>query len=398
MRRNKILFLILITIPLIALSLPGKIYISRDRVPTDPYLAQQWGWFRVEADAAWYYNYTGKGVIIAVLDTGADLNHPDLENVWWRNDGEIENGIDDDGNGYVDDIYGWNFVDDNNNVSDDNGHGTMVIGVIAAQPNTIGIIGVAPDARIMVLKVLNKNGSGSTGILANAINYAKDMGARIISMSLGSDSLPDPILELAIENANLSGILLIAAAGNDNKNTIDYPASNDKVIAVTATTINDTFASYSNYGSKAELSAPGGDEPDYIISTGINGEYINVIGTSIAVPFVSGLAALAMERYPNMSAAQIRQLLANTSDDLGTPGWDKFFGYGRVNACTLLQLPNANPFPIPNPNPSIWEEILEMLTSTEVLVVLGLVTLLGILLAVIRYRAKKRIEMEVIEF
>ncbi|MEJ2272323.1 MAG: S8 family serine peptidase, partial [Candidatus Bathyarchaeota archaeon] len=207
------------------------------QVWNDPLLSQQWGWYRIGADKALVEEYSGAGVVVAVLDTGIDLDHPDLAN-----------NI----------VEGWNFVDDNGDVSDLDMHGSMVSGIIAAVANNeLGLVGVAPKTKIMPLKVLDSNG-GNIRDIASAIRYAADNGAKIITMSFaGQYSRFSISTERAIDYAYRQGCVLVAAAGNNNTDDLVFPASYDQVIAVSAIDQNDLKAEFSNFGSYVDFCAPG---------------------------------------------------------------------------------------------------------------------------------------------
>lgn len=283
----------------------------------DPLVADQWGWLRIHCDMAYDTGFHGSGVIVAVLDTGVDTTHPDLKDNL---------------------ISGYNFVDKNDDVSDLDGHGTMVTGIIAAVANNSeGIVGVAPEVKIMPLKVLTSKG-GNWIDLDLAIIYAANHGAKIITMSLGGQSslLFDAATQAAINFAYQQGCVLIAAAGNDNSSEPFYPAAYDKVIAVSAVDQSDNKASFSNFGSYIDISAPGVN----ILSTMINGTYAYGSGTSFAAPFVAGVAALLLSKHPNLTPQEVAETLYNYAEDLGESGWDQFYGWGLVNAySTITQTP-----------------------------------------------------------
>ncbi|MHA1264431.1 MAG: S8 family peptidase [Candidatus Helarchaeota archaeon] len=315
--------------------------------PNDPRLIDQWGWYNIYADTAYANGYRGSNTtIVAVIDTGIDLDHPDLKDNIYTNPSEAAgmDGVDDDFNNFTDDIHGWNFVDDSNDTSDHDGHGSHCAGIIAAISNNIGICGVAPNVTILPIKVIETE-SGTMSNLDDAINYAIAMGASVISMSIGSDpdiSLPSSLrnsINAAIDAAYASGIVLVAAAGNDYHTTkVAYPASNSKVIAVAAVTKSNTHAPYSNQGSDVEISAPGGYF-NGIISTYNESNYVNAIGTSMATPHVSGVIALMLQKNASMTPDQIRQKINETAIDLDDPGWDKRTGEGLINAAGCLDLP-----------------------------------------------------------
>ena len=210
---------------------------------------------------------------------------------------------------------------------DDNGHGTHVAGTIAAVDNTVGVVGVAPQASLLAAKVLNRQGSGYLSDVIAGIDYCVQNGAKVVSMSLGSSS-DVQALHNAVDAAYADGVLLVAAAGNDYGGAVSYPAAYDSVVAVSATDSNNNLASFSNVGPEVELAAPGVS----ILSTYKDGGYATLSGTSMATPHVSGVAALAIQANPLMSNVEVRALLQNTADDLGAVGKDNLFGYGLVDA------------------------------------------------------------------
>jgi subtilisin family serine protease len=273
-----------------------------------------WGTDLVKAPAAWENGYTGQGVVVAVIDTGVDYNHEDLRNNIWTNTKEIaNNGIDDDGNGYVDDVSGWNFSGNNNNTFDDNGHGTHVSGTIAGENNGIGVTGVAYNAKIMPVKVLNESGSGSYSAITNGIYYAVNNGANVINLSLGG-YYSNNNLKKAIEYASSKGVIVVMAAGNDGSSSPDYPAryAYNTGIAVGAVDINNNLANFSNRAGRQEISyvtAPGVD----IYSSLPNNQYGSYSGTSMAAPHVAGVVALMLSANPYLTDSQVREILANTA-------------------------------------------------------------------------------------
>ncbi|AFZ01829.1 S8 family peptidase [Calothrix sp. PCC 6303] len=297
-----------------------------------------WGVDTVKAPEAWANGYTGQGVIVAVLDTGVDHNHEDLKNNIWKNTKEIENnGVDDDGNGYVDDIYGWNFDSNNNNTLDKDGHGTHVSGTIAAEKNNKGLTGIAYDAKIMSVKVLDDEGSGSYDSIAGGIRYAVDNGAKVINMSLGGGA-SSKTLELAIEYASARGVIVVMAAGNSGGSSPINPASyaNKYGVAVGAVDRDGSLANFSNRAGSNQLTyvtAPGVS----IYSTLPNNNYASYSGTSMAAPHVAGVVALMLSANPNLSDGQVRQILAETSvssSESNNPGFDFddiFSGFNGYN-------------------------------------------------------------------
>ena len=289
-------------------------------LPNDPLLNRQWGWYDIYADRAYNSSYHGQTITIAVLDTGVDTNHPDLK---------------------ANLIQGHNFVtgENPNNYTDTDGHGTFVAGIIAAVANnSIGIAGVAPSVKIMPLKVLTSEG-GSFFNVDQAILYAVSKNASVINMSFGTNSTLDPASQNEIRFAYSHGMLLVAAAGNDNSSIPFYPAAyNDSVIAVSAVNTNNQKSSYSNYGNYIELAAPG----DYICSTWSGGRYECRSGTSAAAPFVSAVAALMLSKNSSMTPSDIRNALNHEAIDLGALGWDQYYGYGLVNACAAVSTNCSN--------------------------------------------------------
>ncbi|MBE8966859.1 S8 family serine peptidase [Nostocales cyanobacterium LEGE 12452] len=273
-----------------------------------------WGADMVKAPEAWAQGYTGKGVVVAVVDTGVDYNHEDLTNNIWTNTKEIAgNGIDDDGNGYVDDNYGWNFANKNNNTLDDNGHGTHVSGTIAGENNNYGVTGIAYDAKIMAVKALDSSGSGSYSSISKGIRYAVDNGANVINLSLGGAS-SNRTLESAINYASSKGVIVVMAAGNDGDSSPDYPAryASKSGIAVGAVDKNNNLADFSNRSGTnpiAYVTAPGVK----VYSSVPNNQYASYSGTSMAAPHVAGIVALMLSANSNLTDAQVRQIVTETA-------------------------------------------------------------------------------------
>jgi subtilisin family serine protease len=262
----------------------------------------------IDAVEAWDTQQGSKDILVGVIDTGVDYNHEDLSANMWRNpgesgDGKENNGVDDDGNGYVDDVFGWNFQGDNNDPLDDNGHGTHVSGTIGAVGNNgTGVVGVNWQVSIMALKFLDANGSGELADAIPAIIYAADMGAHLTSNSWGGGGFSQAMQD-AIEYARDRSSIFVAAAGNNGLNNDDfanYPSNYDvaNVIAVAANDRNDNLASFSNTGKKTvDLSAPGVD----ILSCQPGNSYQTLSGTSMATPHVSGVLGLTLAQYPGIS-------------------------------------------------------------------------------------------------
>lgn len=325
-----------------------KILASWQRMPGIEYaevdglawaLGQQtsWGYDTVKAAAATTTNSaTGNGIVVAVIDTGVDYNHEDLSNNIWVNTDEIPgNNLDDDANGYIDDTKGYDFIGNiytevhpDNDPDDDYGHGTHVSGIIAAADNALGIKGVAPLAKIMPVKVLDSSGYGWSSDIATGIYYAVNNGAKIINMSLGS-SLPSATLKNAVDYAVANNVLVVAAAGNSSSYTYSlYPASYDNVVSVAASNEDGYKAYFSNWG-KVDITAPG----DSILSSLPGNKYASWSGTSMASPFVAGVAALIEQTKGISNISAVRHILQSTAADFGTQvGPDYVTGQGMVDA------------------------------------------------------------------
>ena len=316
------------------------------RTPNDTMFGSLWamsapgtGRGGIDSVHAWSVTTGSATDVIAVIDTGADRTHPELQGNLWTNPGEIPgNNIDDDANGYVDDVNGWDFANGDANPADGHGHGTHVAGTIAARgDNSNGIAGVCWNARIMPLKFLSDGGSGYTSDAVSAVRYATRMGARISNNSWGGGGYSQALAD-SIDQAGDAGSLFVAAAGNasaDNDAAPSYPASYnlDNVVAVAATNSADELAHFSNFGrSTVALAAPGAD----ILSLRPGGQYAYGSGTSMAAPHVVGAAALLLSQNPTLTPAQTKQLLAWGSDSLPTTGQRVASG-GRLNAYRALK-------------------------------------------------------------
>ncbi|MEG4984497.1 S8 family serine peptidase [Microcoleus sp. BR0-C5] len=296
----------------------------------------EWGRDLIKAPEVWAQGLTGDGIVVAVIDSGVDYNHPDLTGNIWSNVGETgvdaigrnkaSNGVDDDNNGFVDDFRGWDFVNNDNDPMDDNNHGTHIAGLVAAKKDGVGITGTAPTAKIMPLKILDRAGVGKIRDEINAINYAVANGAKIINVSLGGQQLNAQELD-AIRAAEAQGAIVISAAGNDARPQVDYPArfANEVGIAVGAVTRNGLFGDYSNRAGAETINyfvAPGGDggraDSSDVYSTvplsqpGIPYRYF--AGTSMAVPQVAGVIALMLQANPSLTPADIKRILAETAN------------------------------------------------------------------------------------
>ena len=317
-------------------------------VPDDPQYPEQWSLPLIKLPETWAIEKGDKDIIIAIVDSGIDYRHEDLKEKIWVNPGEIpENGLDDDGNGYIDDIHGWDFTDapnvqaegdftdGDNEPIDGSGHGTHVAGIAGAMPdNSIGIAGVAWNCPLMAVRAGLSLGDGSRmqdDDSAAAIVYATDNGANIINMSWGS-SQHSFVIQDAINYAHTHGVILIGAAGNSKESDSFFPAAYRKVISVASTTQDNQRFHRTNFGASVDIGAPG----NAILSTQINNNYRTLTGTSMAAPHVAGVAALMLSKRPTLTHEEVRQILINTSDVIKQKDSDepdpKFVGAGTVNA------------------------------------------------------------------
>ena len=281
-----------------------------DILPNDQYYSLQYAYNNINAPLAWELTVGADDIIIAVLDTGVDLDHTDLSS-------KI--------------LPGFDFVNNDFDPDDDHGHGTHVSGIAAADTNnSIGIAGVSWGAKILPIKVLDENGDGNYALLIAGINWAISQGADIINMSLGGSDFSQA-LEDAVEYAYNNGVIVIASAGNDGNSSLLYPASYDTVISVASTDSSNAHSSFSNHNTAVDISAPG----SWIYSTTIDG-YGYKSGTSMAAPYVSGLASLLLslpvtDSYSgSMRSEQIWEMIRKTALDLGVSGKDDYYGYGLI--------------------------------------------------------------------
>ncbi len=296
-----------------------------DYIPNDPKYPAQWHLPKISAPFGWDISVGDYQTILAVIDSGADPFHPDLGSRL---------------------LPGYNFLDDTTDTSDLHGHGTSVSGTTAAlSDNLTGVAGVTWENPILPLVVVNRVGGATYDDIASAIIYAADNGARVINISLGKSS-HSSTLQNAVNYAWNNGVVIVAAAGNGGDSTPMYPAALDNVIAASATDQSDDLASFSSYGDWVDLSAPGVS----ILTTSRGGGYGYRSGTSFSSPIIAGLAALVFSINPDLTNAQVVELMEQNSDDLGTPGYDIYFGYGRVNIYeTLLTALETVPTPDTTP-------------------------------------------------
>lgn len=281
--------------------------------------SMNFGLEQVHAMDAWKLTTGSQDIIIAVVDSGIKLDHPEFA-------GRL--------------VPGYDFVNNDDQPDDDMGHGTHVAGIIAAALNNgQGVAGVCPSCRLMPVKVLNQNNLGSWSQLSQGILFAVDHGARVINLSLGA-SVPSDTLALAIQYAEDHGVVVVAAAGNGSTDAPFYPAALQGVIGVGATTSTEELWSRSNYGNDIDLVAPG----SLIFSSfndlnNIYHGYTFMSGTSMATPFVSGVVGLLLSANPDLTAQQVTDTMVATAKDLGVKGWDSKFGNGLVDAEAALMSP-----------------------------------------------------------
>ena len=291
----------------------------------DTETSEQWGNRKINLPRAWDYTMGDSRVIVAVVDTGVDLTHPDLQ-------GRL--------------AAGRSFVPGSTGPMDDNGHGTHVAGIIAAEANNNqGIAGVAPKCRIMPVKVLDADGKGGTSDIVTGILWAVDHGAKVINLSLGGGT-GSKALEGAVQYVIKRNAVVVAAMGNDGENAQEYPASYQGVIAVGASDSEDGIAGFSNTGNWISVSAPGdgiySTTPTYSCTLsreeGLGQSYGTLSGTSMATPYVAGLAALILSVYPNATPSLVKSKIERACQDIESSGFDAKSGFGRVDAGKLFAL------------------------------------------------------------
>jgi uncharacterized repeat protein (TIGR01451 family) len=316
--------------------------------PDDPLYPDQWALPIIRAPEAWSITTGSSSVIIAVIDSGVDLQHPDLQAKLWVNAGEIPyNGKDDDGNGKIDDVNGWHYYQacgkdgcesrENGLVMDDSGHGTHMAGIAAAATNNgKGVAGIAGHSPIMAVKVIDKTiGLAAYSDVAAGIHYAVNNGASILNISLGG-SAPSQTLCAAVSWAASRGAVVVAAAGNQD-HTVYYPAACPGALAVGATDRSDSPAWFSNPGARVDLAAPGVDILSTWFASGLGvSTYAALSGTSEAAPHIAAAAALVWARWPALTADGVKAQLQGSVVDVGLPGRDDESGWGRLDLAAAL--------------------------------------------------------------
>lgn len=313
---------------------------AKSLISNDPDYVKQTYLQESRVSEAWNEIRENKNIIIAVLDTGVDLDHPDLKpNL----------------------VPGYNLVQSGKPPLDNNGHGTATTGILAAVGNNgLGITGVLWKAQIMPIKILDEKGGGEAKRVVEGIRLAVDKGAKVILLSL-RDPIYSSEMEKAVQYAEEKSVLLVAATGNDTS-SVSYPAAFPTVLSVGAVDKHNKPLSYSNRGPEIDLVAPGSD----IYTTSRDGKYKHVSGTSMAAPQVAGIAALLLKKNPALTPLQIRMILRGTAEDLGTKGWDKDSGYGMVNASRALAQATSPWKDIYEPNQTSGEAAsVPSITSTQ---------------------------------
>jgi subtilisin family serine protease len=319
-----------------------KVPIDRKSLtPNDPSYSSQWGLTKISAPAAWNYFSSGSNIVVAIVDDAVERTHPDLNPSLWINTGDnTTNGIDDDGNGYIDDINGWDVGDNDNNPNPTTlayDHGTHVAGIVGATSNNnTGVASIGYSVKLMAVKATDNASSVSDGYAG--IIYAVDNGADVINMSWGGYT-SSTTGQNVINYAHNAGVVLIAAAGNDNLSTMLYPAGYNWVISVAASASNDAKASFSNYGNWIDVTAPGAN----IYSTTVNATYGNKSGTSMASPMVAGLAGLMLSLNPSLTTTDIENCIKNNTDNINAMNGSYIgqLGTGRINANLSMQCVSA---------------------------------------------------------
>ena len=294
------------------------------------YAPYQWNLEKIRTEIGWSYTKGSKAIIVAIIDTGVSLDHPDLK-------GRL--------------VPGYNVINPTAPPWDDVGHGTHVAGIVAASTNnTVGIAGMTWATKVMPIKVLDDQGAGNTASVAEGIIWATDHGAQIINLSLGNYA-GSAWLHEAIRYAFDHDVVLIAATGNDNSTQLGYPAAYDEVFAVSAIDEGGQRASFANYGGYVDVVAPG----EHITSTYPGGQYATLSGTSMASPHVAALAALIRSRAPHLSNRHVYDRMRHTAQDLGEKGKDQIFGYGLIDVARALHPNQEHVLVTPSPPKKVSE-------------------------------------------
>ena len=352
----------------------GILHVQTENPPNDTYFeSEQWNLLVIDCLEAWSIFTGSADVVVAVLDSGVDFEHEDLQNRIWTNpNDDTTDEEDNDNNGFEDDLHGWDFVDSDNDPDDELDHGTHVSGIMGAQGNNeLGISGVCWNVKIMPIRVLDNDGTTNDARLANGLDYTTQNGAFLSNISIGGPG-SSSVLQAALGRALNKSKLVVAAAGNSSINNDTnpdriYPASysTNNIISVLSTTENDALSSFSNYGQQTvDLGAPGGESGygDATIFSTLPGDYYNYrYGTSYAAPQVTGVAALALGMCPGLTYGQLKSLILNGVDEISSLN-NKCVSEGRLNAYNVLNALGGSISPgAPsglNAQPTAWNIIL----------------------------------------
>jgi len=295
--------------------------------PNDPLYSQQWSHVSMNSEAGWAISTGDTSMIVGIIDTGVRVTHEDLAAHVWVNTADPINGVDDDNNGFIDDNLGWNFDSGNNNVDDVFGHGTQVSGIVGAEMNNgLGIAGIG-NVTLMAAKWWHNGGTDAS--VAGAVTYAVDNGAQVVNLSLGCGCLL-PMSEDAVNYAHDNDVVVVCSAGNSGTTNPNYPASYSNAMSISAVDINDLHPSFSSYGPLVDVAAPSpgiytcGQAGDSDYNSGFR-------GTSASAPHVAALAALIRVVNPALTNVEVRAAINANATDIGEPGFDEFFGNGKIN-------------------------------------------------------------------
>jgi hypothetical protein len=361
----------------------GLILVTRaaflqEKTPNDPYLyskaswgqdyMDQWGHYRIgllpmgAGKSGWDIETGEKNpVVVAFVDSGIDYLHPEIarKNIWINEKEKPGNGIDDDKNGFIDDVMGWNFIEENNTPWDNDGHGTFTAGIVAASTNNgAGMAGINRGVKIMPLRALNFAGRGGSSHILGGVIYAVNNGARVINISIEQlESQKSKALQKVVDYAHQKGVVVVVASGNQGRDTATIsPSGLDRVITVASTDTKDKRMGFSNWGKYVRISAPGEEilslrarKTDFLLMSGSkhygpgkaflgsDGQFYRATGTSFSAPFVTGVASLILAKNPKLTPSQVERMLLMAADDVEAPGWDQLTGYGRLNARKALE-------------------------------------------------------------
>ncbi len=298
-----------------------------------------WGLDRVGARDAWALSHGSPDVVVAVIDSGIDSTIPQLQGSLWVNEDEVAgNGIDDDRNGYIDDVNGWDFRDnDASSLSGTplHGHGTGVAAILAARPGRYPIVGIAPGIRLMDVRFLDSSNSFRSSdwkTFSRAVDYAVNNGADLINLSIYANGKPPGSFEQTIANARAQGVIVVGISGNQGGEDVMYPGCYESVLAVSSLSPSESLSSFSNRGAEVDVCAPG----DGVATFTTGGRVVLQSGTSFAAPHVTGILALMLSVDPTLDPVRAIEILETTAIDLGARGRDGGFGYGLVNAAAAV--------------------------------------------------------------